>query len=397
MVMNLDDDLAVCVGCGLCLPHCPTYRITGEEAHSPRGRISLIKSLREEESSDPRQIRPFLDTCIQCRGCEPACPSGVAYGRIISSANRDERLADTRSRILLKAGLGFLRRPRLLGILGRVGLLISATPGVRRIMPRRIRIEGVPLRQGPRYRAEASEPSVWIFTGCVMNVWFREVHRATAALAEACGEVVATPLRDGVCCGALHLHSGFESVARSMALEVMSSMPGEAPIIVDAAGCGAMLKEYGEMIGTSEAELFSARVLDVHEWLNQRSAELLRVRDRGAAPVEKYVVQEPCHLRHVQRVALADTAELFVDVVRLADDGLCCGAGGAYSMREPAFAAILRERKIGAIARASSGEKTMVMTANPGCHLHLAGAGVEVTSSVVVIAEALGLVPSRRS
>lgn len=397
MVMNLDDDLAVCVGCGLCLPHCPTYRITGEEAHSPRGRIALIKVSMESDSNDSRDVRPFLDTCLQCRGCEPACPSGVAYGRIFTSANRDARLADRRSRIVLKAGLSVLRRPRLLGMIGRFGSFIGAAPGVRLVVPRKLRIEGVSIRQGRRYRAESSQPTVWIFTGCVMNVWFREVHRATAALAEACGEVVATPLRDGSCCGALHLHSGFEPAALKMAHEVMSSMPGTAPIVVDAAGCGAMLKEYGELIGTSEAEEFSARVMDVHEWLKKRTADLLHLRKSQTTPARKYVVQEPCHLRHVQRVSMADTLEMFVDVVRLADEGLCCGAGGAYSMREPEFASILRDRKIDAISRAVDGGEAVVVTSNPGCHLHLAGAGAEVASSAVIIAESLGLIPRRRS
>lgn len=391
--MTLEDDLAVCVGCGLCLPHCPTFRVTGEEAHSPRGRIALIRGSAESADRLSSEVRSFLDTCVQCRGCEPACPSGVEYGRILAAAHRRDEAAGRRPKFLLRLFLSILNRHRLLDLIGRAGLFANSLPGLRRVIPDRLRITGVPLRQGPRVRRSTSEPDVWLHTGCVMNSWFRSVHLATLALLEAGGQSVATPRVEGACCGALHLHAGSEETARRMAATVMASMPGNSPIVVNAAGCGAMLKEYGELFGSPEAVEFSERVVDIHEWID-RNVDTLRLKSgtasREGAP-SSFIVQEPCHLRNVQKVLLADTLEKFVPVRRLDDDGLCCGAGGAYSFLQPELAADIRNRKSDAILRAGADRESVVVTANPGCHLHLAAGGHRMMSSVEVIADSLGL------
>lgn len=391
--MTLEDDLAVCVGCGLCLPHCPTFRVTGEEAHSPRGRISLIRTTSNGVGALPTDVRAFLDTCVQCRGCEPACPSGVEYGKIFAAAKRRDERAGMRPTLALRIFLLMLKNHRVFDVIGWAGVLVNGVPGLRHIVPKRLRIAGVSLRRGPRVRRVVSDPDVWLHTGCVMNSWFRSVHRATIALLEVGGRVVGTPRADGVCCGALHLHAGDETAARRMAETVMASMPGDAPIVVDAAGCGAVLKEYGEMFDSPDAIAFSERVVDIHEWIDLNVDELLANTEgfshRSSHPT--VVVQEPCHLRHVQKVVVADTLEKFCSVRRLDDDGLCCGAGGAYSLVQPELAAEIRSRKSAAIRRAGGDGQTVVVTANPGCHLHLAATGHRMRSSVEVIVESLGL------
>jgi glycolate oxidase iron-sulfur subunit len=166
----------------------------------------------------------------------------------------------------------------------------------------------------------------------------------------------------------------------------MAALPGEAPILVDSAGCGAQLKDYGHLLGGPEAEAFGRRVRDVHEWLAERLDRL------PAPPTEarpRVAVQDPCHLRHVQRAHLPVRAVLgrFVDLVELDDEGLCCGAGGAYSVLQPELAGGIRDRKLAAIGRSGAG---IVASANPGCSLHLAAAGVDARHPLELVADALG-------
>jgi glycolate oxidase iron-sulfur subunit len=165
-------------------------------------------------------------------------------------------------------------------------------------------------------------------------------------------------------------------------------MPGEAPILVNSAGCGAQLKEYGRLLGTPEGAAFAARVRDVHEWLDGRLDAVPAVHRLG--PV---IVQDPCHLRHVQRAHQPVRAVLgrYAEIVELDDDGLCCGAGGAYSALQPELAGRIRDRKLAALdrARRSSGA-SVVASANPGCAMHLAAAGVRVRHPMDLVAEAIG-------
>jgi glycolate oxidase iron-sulfur subunit len=193
-----------------------------------------------------------------------------------------------------------------------------------------------------------------------MDAWQRPVHAAAIAVLGAAG------------------------VARRLAERVMASMPGEAPVLVDSAGCGAQLKEYGHVLGTPAAIEFSRRVFDIQEWLAQDADRLPPAR-RRLGPV---IVQDPCHLRHVQRTHLAVRTVLapYADLVELDDEGLCCGAGGAYSTLHPGMAADVRARKLAAIERAGGG---VVASANPGCALHLAAAGVTVRHPMELVAEAI--------
>jgi glycolate oxidase iron-sulfur subunit len=220
-----------------------------------------------------------------------------------------------------------------------------------------------------------------------MDAWLRDVHHATAEVLESIGVGWSTPGRGGDCCGALHVHAGLTEQTEHLARSVMASMPGDAPIVVNSAGCGAALKDYGHLLGTDAARAFSARVRDVHEFVAERIEQLHPVRTLG--PV---IVQDPCHLRHVQRTHLAVRTVLgrVCDVVELDDEGLCCGAGGAYSALEPELAGEIRDRKLASIGRATAASgATTVASANPGCAMHLQARGVHVRHPIELVAEAL--------
>ena len=202
----------------------------------------------------------------------------------------------------------------------------------------------------------------------------------------------AVPGVGGACCGALHVHAGLHDRAAALAERTMASMPGTAPILVNSAGCGAALKDYGHLLGSPQAIAFSARVFDVHEWIAPWLAEL-ELTEPAATPV---IVQDPCHLRHVQRAHLPvrDVVGAVAEVVELDDDGLCCGAGGAYSALEPELAGRIRERKLGAVRRAvERSGATTIASANPGCLMHLQSAladtGLAVRHPIDLLAEGL--------
>jgi glycolate oxidase iron-sulfur subunit len=184
----------------------------------------------------------------------------------------------------------------------------------------------------------------------------------------------------------LHLHAGLGDRARRLAERVIGSMPGEQDIVVDSAGCGAALKEYGRLLGTAEAKAFSARVRDVHEWLATRLDRLPSV-PRSSAVV---AVQDPCHLRHAQRAhgAVRTVLARYVNIVELDDEGLCCGAGGAYATTHRRTAALIRERKVASVERSGA---TVVASANPGCVIHLAAGGLTVRHPCDIVADVVGV------
>ena len=378
MKFHLDDDeLASCVSCGLCLPHCPTFRVTGEELLSPRGRIAAIRAVHLDDQPVTAEFVDSMETCVQCRGCEPACPSGVPYGRL--QAGVRETLAE-QHRITprwQRLAFGVLPRHRLL----LAGSTLLAAGQRLRLVPRRLGLARLPLRRPPAVRATGTD--VWLFTGCVMDAWMRGTHRSTADVLDRLDITYAVPGDGGGCCGALHTHAGLTSAARRLAGDVMASMPGDAPIVVNSAGCGAALKEYSHLLGTPAAERFSERVVDVHEFLAPHVDRLEPTKHLGTV-----VVQDPCHLRHVQRAHLPVRTLLacVADLVELDDDGVCCGAGGAFSALQPALAGEIRDRKMAAIVRAGGG---VVASANPGCAMHLAAAGLTVRHPIDLLADAL--------
>ena len=225
-----------------------------------------------------------------------------------------------------------------------------------------------------------------------MDAWQRPVHQASIAVLGAMGFGVALPGPGASCCGALHVHAGLHDRAVHLAHRVMSAFPGGAPILVDSAGCGAALKEYGELLGTEEAGRFAARVFDVQEWIAGRADRLPPPRPGRSR--QRVALQDPCHLRHVQRaeVHVRTVLRPYADLVELTDEGRCCGAGGAFSVLRPELAATIRRDKVEVIERADA---DVVASANPGCAMWLASAGLPIRHPMEIVAEAAGLISYR--
>jgi glycolate oxidase iron-sulfur subunit len=379
MDLGLGEGLDSCVQCGLCLPHCPTFRVTGDESRSPRGRIALMRAVQQQGAPITPEILRSWETCVQCRGCETACPSGVPFGPLMEQTREtlaeDGRMTPRWQRLALAP----LSHPKIL----RAGTAAAAVAQRARLVPRRFGLPAaLPLRQVPH---QTSGDDVWLFTGCVMDVWQRDVHVAAQRVLEAAGFGVRPTGDLAPCCGALHSHAGLGRTTRRLAAKMLRALDGDAPILVDSAGCGAAMKDYGRLLGTEAGEAFSARVFDIQEWLAGHLDRLPTVErlDRRVA------VQDPCHLRHVQRVHEHTRTVLrpFVrELVELDDEGLCCGAGGSYSLLEPELAGHIRDRKVAAIGRAAP---DVVASANPGCSMHLAAGGIAMAHPMTLIWEAL--------
>jgi glycolate oxidase iron-sulfur subunit len=384
MRLHLDDaELVACVGCGLCLPHCPTYRVTGEEIASPRGRIAAMRAVTEGRAPMDAVFAGAMDACIQCRACEAACPSGVRFGHLMEDTR--EALAPDRSRsrraVEAVAFRGVLPHRRVLGVATRALALGQRA----HVVPRRLGLPRLPLRSPAPLSAD-TDPDTYLFTGCVMDAWQRDVHRAALRVMRATGARVGLPGPGADCCGALHAHAGRRHDAERLAARVLGAFPGDAPIVVDSAGCGAALADYGRLLGTDAARAFSDRVVDVSTWLVDRPSLRLRRRETTV------VVQDPCHLRHVQRahVPVATLLARAYPVRVTDDDGLCCGAGGAYSAFEPDLSEAVRARKVDALVAAAGGVPFVVASANPGCAMHLAAAGLTVRHPVELLEDCLG-------
>jgi glycolate oxidase iron-sulfur subunit len=384
--LGLDPEaLNACVSCGLCLPHCPTYRVTGREIASPRGRIAAMRAVESGAAPIDADFRRAMEECVGCRGCEAACPSGVQFGQLMESTRAALPPQPSRGRRIAE-WVGY----RL--VLPRHWLVLASTWAVwaaqrLRLVPRRFAVPDlsvVALRR-PLDVEVGGDPDAWLFTGCVMDAWMRDTHRAAARVMRAAGATVARPPATAACCGGLHIHAGREREAHMLARRVIASMPGTAPVVVDSAGCGAAMKEYGKWLGTPEAKVFSARVRDFSEWV--AAAGVPRVRPRPT----RVVVQDPCHLRHVQKAQAAVCTVLAgaYDLVEVADDGLCCGAGGAYALTEPDLSERILERKLEALRAAAGVSFPIVASANPGCVVQLRRAGIDARHPADLLAEAL--------
>ena len=388
MTLPVDhDELAACVSCGLCLPHCPTFRVTGEEALSPRGRIAAMRIVDGGGPTDGAFER-IIQTCIQCRACETACPSSVPFGRLMEGTR--QALARRSVPVWQRAAYRTLAYPRLLSALTAIGAVAQRAHLVPPALSRRLALPRLPLRQ-PSLSPTGRD--VWLFTGCVMNAWQRPVHVASMKVLGSMGVGVALPDTRAACCGALHVHAGLHDEAVRLARRCMAALPGPAPILVDSAGCGAALKDFGHLLG-EEGEAFSSRVFDIHEWIAIRADDLPRPKhelngDGGL----RIAVQDPCHLRHVQRAETPVRTVLarYGEVVELADEGRCCGAGGAYSALQPELAGAVRTQKVAVIAAARA---DVVASANPGCAMWLSAAGVPIRHPMEIVADMCGLTPA---
>jgi glycolate dehydrogenase iron-sulfur subunit len=382
--LHLDEDeLVACVSCGLCLPACPTYRVTGQEIASPRGRIAAMREVQLGGAPMNAAFTEAMDACLVCRGCEVACPSGVQFGHLMEGA----RVALAPRRSPMRRAVEWVAY-RI--VLPHHALLLALTWllafGQRlRLVPRRLGVPPITVRSLRRRLTPDPAPDTYLFTGCVMDAWQRDVHRAALTVMRAAGAHPGLPGTGGDCCGALHLHAGREHEAKQLAQQVIDSLPTDGLVVVDSAGCGAAMKDYGRLLGTDAARAFSARVRDFSEWLADQDPAPLRPTGTTV------VIQDPCHLRHVQHAerAVRTVLDGGYTLVELDDDGLCCGAGGAYSVTEPMLSGQVRDRKVATI-RAAAGETSFVVaSANPGCAMHLAAAGLTVRHPAELIEEAL--------
>jgi glycolate oxidase iron-sulfur subunit len=363
------------------LPACPTYRELGTEMDSPRGRIYLMKALEDGSVGMTPDIARHLDLCLGCRACETACPSGVRYGNLVEAARsfveeHHRRPAFDRWRRALitwvfphPQRLRMALRPLL--VLERLGILEL----LRRAWPL---VSMLPQLEGPVLLPEVvpaqgtERGRVGFLTGCVAQVLCSRINGATVRVLAQNGCTVITPPAQP-CCGALYLHAGKRAAALECARRNLEAFPVDLDaIIVNAAGCGAMMKEYGDLLAddpayAERARAFSAKVRDVTEFL----ATLPLAPPRGAIRA-RVAYHDACHLAHAQGVREAPRQLLRqirgIELVELADADTCCGSAGSYNLTEPVMARRLAERKVANIRATGA---TCVAAANPGCILQI--------------------------
>ncbi|MGH7922234.1 MAG: (Fe-S)-binding protein [Candidatus Dormibacteraceae bacterium] len=362
-----DDDLAQCVHCGLCLNYCPTYRITGLETESPRGRIALMTQWTRGGLPMTDELAGHIDRCLGCRTCEAVCPSGVPYGRIIEGGRAElDRLRprDAKRAVVRQALRETLPHPRRLRAAGtvtraaqraRLTNVVSAGRGLPRLHG-----SYVPPRSGVAPAIGKRRYRVAFLVGCVMPVMFRRSHEASVRLLQLAGcEVWFAP--EQRCCGALFAHNGDLDEARRLRdrnAAAFGMEPFDA-LVVNSAGCSAHLKEFYPNLGP--------RVRDLTEWLCEvglpEPTQEVRVR---------CTYQDPCHLAHAQRI-VKPPRELLrrvpgLELVEMQHPDICCGAAGLYSTLEPALSGQILEEKLDDLAGTAP---EVVATANPGCQMQL--------------------------
>ena len=390
--------VADCVHCGFCLPACPTYLLWGRETDSPRGRIALIKGgLAGETTITDRFIHHF-DTCLGCMACVTACPSGVQYDKLIEATRPqierrgDRTLGDRLFRRIIFGLFPYPGRLRLAAVTlwayQRLGLqqLVRAT-GLLHLLPARLRameavLPAVSLRRAwsnPPVRVPASgerRRRVGLLLGCVQRVFFDEVNAATIRVLAAEGCEVVIPRSQG-CCGALLLHSGLEADAAEMARRFIDAFEAEAAdvdtIVINAAGCGSTLKQYGHLLRDDPVYAERARALavkctDISELLD----ELEPRAPRHPVPL-RIAYHDACHLQHAQGVTEEPRRVLRtipgLELCEIPEADICCGSAGVYNLVEPHTAVELGDRKASHILTTRA---DAVVSSNPGCLLQIA-------------------------
>ncbi|MDB4637532.1 MAG: heterodisulfide reductase-related iron-sulfur binding cluster [Planctomycetaceae bacterium] len=389
-----------CVHCGLCTSACPTYLETGDENDSPRGRIYLMRAVVDERIELTDTVQRHLDLCLDCRSCETACPSGVQYGRLIEPFRVDTHKRDQaagkktggwfQSIFLhglfpypdkLKWALAparIMQRLKLDRVIDAIGLPKLLPTKLRRLYQQLPKLQ----RRGKKFphvlpAKGEKRARVGLFTGCVAEAMFSQTNRATARVLQENGCDVVIPNTQG-CCGAIHYHSGAEQPALEFARQNAEAFLSEDldAVIINVAGCGAMLKDYHhlaeEIEGTDEATAaklsqFTAKVKDISEFL----MELGPREPKGKIPLNA-VYHDACHLCHAQQIR-SQPRELLsmipgLTLTPLAESEICCGAAGSYNLTEPEMADRLGQRKVKNILK---GEPEAVITGNAGCSLQI--------------------------
>lgn len=379
-----------CIRCGFCLDACPTFRLTGNEANSPRGRIYLMRSVTEGTLPLDEGVRSHLDSCLGCRACETACPSGVEYANILEHFRARMETENPRplgQRFAREQLLATLTSPVRMAASLKGANLMARLTGETKTMPSfaaelltgqaevAVKLPAVPEHVSIGALPEISPAlgtrkyRVGVLAGCVMRVLFHETNLATVRVLQRAGCEVVAP-RSAGCCGALHLHAGALSEARERARHLTAALEGWEIdyFVVNSAGCGSTLKEYGEVLAddpvyAEAGKRFAAKVRDVSEFLVEIGAE---------PPTGRYeatvAYHDACHLAHGQRIT-GQPRQLLrqipgLTLVDLPESDTCCGSAGTYNLTQPELAGRLLERKVNFIEETGA---TVVATGNPGC------------------------------
>ncbi|MGB5732496.1 MAG: (Fe-S)-binding protein [Acidimicrobiia bacterium] len=369
------EELSSCIDCGLCLPACPTFRLTGDESASPRGRIAAMRAVDRALVPIDERFGEVMDLCLQCRACETACPSLVPFGRMMEGARAEAAahqpdVATIGKRILFgrlvgsrgSVALGSL----LIGLSQRAGLS-DMVPGVLRKSDalRTVPIPA-PTTAGREWFPEGDPVGTVAFlSGCVMDPWYSATHVAVVQVLRTAGYRVVAP-REQTCCGALAAHEGAAYDAARMAAQNVEAFAGFDHVVVDSAGCSAHMKGYGHwVVGGGE---LAPRVVDANVFV----AGLI---ENGSLPAfdgdRPIAVQDPCHLRHAQRIVEEPRMILRAagyQPVDIDPAGMCCGAAGAYQLSHPDVSEQLGLHKAEQIAATGL---SLVASANPGCEMQL--------------------------
>jgi glycolate dehydrogenase iron-sulfur subunit len=385
--IDYDKSLA-CIHCGLCLSSCPTYLETGNENDSPRGRIYLMRAVQDGRLALGDTAVRHIDLCLGCRACEAVCPSGVQYGDLLEHTRDHIEKHYKRSTFQT-----FLRRVAIEKVFpfpGRMKLALLPAKIIRalrleKLLPQFAReaLSLVPDDASAVKLPLVSPPTTGpnrgrtgFISGCVMSVLFGKTNAASVRLLNRAGYEVVTPPEQG-CCGALYAHSGQLELARACArhnIEVFERH-NLATIVINAAGCGSTLKEYGQLLRddpawAERARQFSAKVKDLTESLVQSACE------KSVNPTPSSTVRvtyhDACHLAHPQHITKPPRelvrAVVGANFVELPESDVCCGSAGSYNLTEPAMAERLQRRKIENILKTGA---QVVVTTNPGCLLQI--------------------------
>jgi glycolate oxidase iron-sulfur subunit len=394
--------LSRCVHCGFCLPTCPTYAVLGVEMDSPRGRIKLMQTVWDGRIDvGSKGFTEHIDACLDCRACETACPSGVEYGKLVEGARAELELARKRgplSRLVRTVAFRLLLpSPTVLALFARFSV-IAKRAGIGRVLhtvglgrladllalvPGRVTSQDLPTK----FAAEGVRRGrVALFTGCVMRAAFGHTNAATARVLARNGIEVVVP-KAQTCCGALHAHAGARGDSRALArrnIAALETLEVDA-FVVNAAGCGAHLKEYGWLLKddpawSGRAGAFAARVRDASEAL----MEFGLVAPPGALHA-RAAYDDPCHLLHGQKIKDQPRALLAaipgLELVPLVEADMCCGSAGTYNVTQPELSKALLDRKMANVLASGA---DMLVTANPGCQMQLE-AGVRASGAPITV------------
>ncbi len=386
---NLD-----CIHCGLCLAVCPTYLQLGNEADSPRGRIYLMDALKEDRvKRSSENFHKHMLLCLECRACETACPSGVRFSIMMNDARaaiRESRRFSATVRVVRRVVFGWAMSSRFFlrisfAVLrfyqrSRLQRLVRAS-GVLKLFPATLAtmeslLPVIPERSSyslPARTTGNGRLSVAFFEGCIMPELFGPTNEATIRVLDRNGIAVCLPRRQ-TCCGALHIHEGEMQRALDLARRNIDAFDGDGAdfIVTNAAGCGAMLKEYGDLLKddpryAERASAFSHRVKDVSEFL-----DMVEIGGEMGRLELKVTYDDPCHLLHAQGIRSAPRNLLRripgIELVEMRDSDRCCGSAGIYNIMQPALAGHILDEKISNIERTGAG---VVATGNPGCLLQI--------------------------